>query len=291
MAAAARAQSLTQDQFDALMNNLSLLQEGWKLCFRGGNEISLEAPSIRSISSIAGYAIRSSWSRDITELSPLVDKIISFISNNYTDDNVREMLNKVQSVIAGLEVLKSFYPKDSMHDQIITRSKDRFEQMSKALSIGIKRADVRLKEQMATMAASIAAPAPASNISDLKDSDLKVIVNAIVNRLITENLWEFEGVFRESAKATWVPEAKKILQTAVAQGENLEAVVNSFKENTLGLCLTCLLKNICGSSNHPELFADTQLPVLLKMICASKVCLLKEKTLPIAFPAAQYYLQ
>ncbi len=128
-----------------------------------------------------------------------------------------------------------------------------------------------------------------SSTSAFSDNGLIIIVDAIINRLLKEKLWEFEGAFRESASVTWLNTAQDKLKNAASKNENLVDVINSL-EGATGNNLIGLLKRMCASTNKSEIFKNSKLPDLLNEVCKSKVCGLNKDTMVTAFPVSKSFL-
>lgn len=107
---AATVTSLTSPEVKAILDQLAQLKQGGKLCFKG-NEVSLESASalLRTGASWIGYACGTGWSRDINDLTSIVQRVSEFFNQELDGDQILIMADKVQSAISGLDVLKIEY--------------------------------------------------------------------------------------------------------------------------------------------------------------------------------------
>jgi hypothetical protein len=121
----------------------------------------------------------------------------------------------------------------------------------------------------------------------IKEELIVPIVNAIVDRLLRENLWEFEGAFREGGAKLWLDSAEKELRNKKLESEkDVITLIDSLEKD--GTKLIPLLKRICNSIDDPSILKDSMLPLLLDQVLRSPNCKLKTvETMHLAFPASK----
>lgn len=128
---------------------------------------------------------------------------------------------------------------------------------------------------------------------ELSESDKRniIIIDAIVDLLIKEKLWEYPDAFRTAGNYTWVLEQQQKIGRAKSK-EEIISIVSSLKEDknpSLGNNLISLLKKTCSEVNcniEHILFPQTRISDLVGLINKSSVCLLKRDELQRAFPPA-----
>ena len=125
-------QKLNKVEFDSLLDRLSELQAGGKLCFRA-NELSIESAAsvIRTGARVLGYAFGGGWSRDINDLTPLIQKISDFALAKSQAEEDLEILNyKIELAIKGLNTLELAYENDAQKMEIVTAAKRKLQDIS-----------------------------------------------------------------------------------------------------------------------------------------------------------------
>ena len=115
-------ESLTESQFDSILDTFAQLPNGGKLCFRD-NEVSIEYSNgiIRTSSKWLGYVILSKWDRNIDNLTPLIQKIKVYVENLPEEQIKREMVEKLEQAVIGLHSLSKLYS-DGQHQRTVLQT-------------------------------------------------------------------------------------------------------------------------------------------------------------------------
>lgn len=232
------ANALSQNEVMSVLDTFAQLKDGGKLCFKN-NEVSIESSSsvMRTAYSFVSYALGSGWSREISNLTNVIQKLTTFFDQVGSDDElylheVVILAHKIQSAVDGLEVLKTVYS-----------SKDK-EVQNKTVEAAIsqlRNISLKMRDRIILFGQQIG-----QQISTLKSENLairreleetKKSLGMKINLLATENqelrleLEKTKTLLHREAVRKQEEIAQKIAEDTKACGEELDPAVAAEEED------------------------------------------------------------